>query len=58
MFGLVAGGWLMDRSARAGNADKVATARFYIGQLLPQVHGLLPAVTAGASPLYQVDLSR
>src|SRR5713101_4133132 len=58
MFGLVAGGWLMDRSARAGNADKVATTRFYMEQLLPQVHGLLPAVTAGAGPLYQVDLSR
>jgi hypothetical protein len=62
MFALVAGGWLMDRSARAAERlsldEKIATARFYNEQLLPQVHGLLPAVTAGASPLYQVDLSR
>jgi hypothetical protein len=26
------------------------------GQLLPQAAGLLPAVTAGAGPLFQVDL--
>jgi hypothetical protein len=38
--------------------DKIATAGFYAGQLLPQAVGLLPAVTAGAGPLFQVDLSR
>ena len=37
--------------------DKISTARFYTGQLLPQVAGLLPAVTAGAEPLFRIDLS-
>jgi hypothetical protein len=44
----------------AGEADflaaKVATARFYCEQLLPAAPGLLPAVTAGAAPLYAVAL--
>ena len=69
---LVIGGWLMARSAlaasrllgHAGGSDavflreKIGTARFYAEQLLPQAAGLLPAVTAGAGPLFQVDLSR
>ena len=38
--------------------EKIGTARFYAEQLLPQTAGLLPAVTAGADPLFQVDLSR
>ena len=38
--------------------EKIGTARFYAEQLLPQTAGLLPAVTAGAGPLFQVDLSR
>jgi alkylation response protein AidB-like acyl-CoA dehydrogenase len=41
---------------RAFLADKVATARFYCQELLPEAAGLLPAVTAGAAPLYAVDL--
>jgi 3-(methylthio)propanoyl-CoA dehydrogenase len=71
MSGLVVGGWLMARSAlaasrllpNAGGSDaaflqeKIGTARFYAGQLLPQAAGLLPAVTAGAGPLFQIDLS-
>jgi len=71
LSGLVIGGWLMARSAlaasrllhTAGEADaaflqeKIATARFYAGQLLPQAAGLLPAVTAGAGPLFRIDLS-
>ncbi|HEY8524769.1 MAG TPA: acyl-CoA dehydrogenase [Acidimicrobiales bacterium] len=61
---VVVGGWLLARSARAaahlvasgqGDAEflaqKVVTARFYCDQLLPQVHALLPAVTAGAGDL-------
>ena len=70
LSGLVIGGWLMARSALAasrllGTADgadaaflqeKIDTARFYAGQLLPQAAGLLPAVTAGAGPLFQIDL--
>ncbi len=72
LSGLVIGGWLMARSALAasrllrdaGGSDaaflreKIGTARFYTEQLLPQTAGLLPAVTAGAGPLFQVDLSR
>jgi 3-(methylsulfanyl)propanoyl-CoA dehydrogenase len=72
LAGLVIGGWLMARSALAASRllrtaagpdaaflrEKTGTARFYAGQLLPQAAGLLPAVTAGAGPLFQVDLSR
>ena len=72
MSGLVVGGWLMAKSALAASRllrtatgadavflqEKIATARFYAGQLLPQAAGLLPAVTAGAGPLFQVDLSQ
>jgi alkylation response protein AidB-like acyl-CoA dehydrogenase len=70
MFGLVTGGWLMARSALAARRqiaagagdrrwleDKIATARFYAGQLLPQARGLLPAVTAGAGGLFDVHLA-
>jgi hypothetical protein len=72
LFGLVTGGWLLARSALAASRllhhasgsdavflqDKIATARFYAGQLLPQATGLLPAVTAGAGPLFEIDLSQ
>jgi hypothetical protein len=64
MCGIVAGGWLLARSAQAavraldaGRADaeflrqKVITARFYAEQLLPQAAGLAPAVTAGPADL-------
>jgi 3-(methylthio)propanoyl-CoA dehydrogenase len=71
LFGLVIGGWLLARSALAASRllpgavgsdavflhDKIGTARFYAEQLLPQAVGLLPAVTAGAGPLFRVDLS-
>jgi hypothetical protein len=71
LSGLVIGGWLLARSAVAASRllrtadgadaifleDKIGTARFYAEQLLPQAAGLLPAVTAGAGPLFQIDLS-
>ncbi|MGH9125761.1 MAG: acyl-CoA dehydrogenase [Acidimicrobiales bacterium] len=71
LFGLVAGGWLMARSAVAavrlratGDDDrdgflagKVATAGFYCQQLLSQAPGLVAQVTGGAGALYAVDLS-
>jgi 3-(methylthio)propanoyl-CoA dehydrogenase len=71
LFGLVIGGWLMARSALAASQmlnsgdgpgtvflqEKISTAHFYAQQLLPQASGLLPAVTAGAGPLFAVDLS-
>ena len=56
---------LLDDSGGAGDPGaghdaafceaKIATARFYAGQILPQVHGLLPAVMAGADDLYAID---
>ena len=72
LSGLVIGGWLLARSALAasrllrdaGGSDavflreKIGTARFYTEQLLPQAASLLPAVTAGAGPLFQIDLTR
>jgi len=70
MFSLVTAGWLMARQAvvataalEAGSGDtdvlrgKVETARFFCEQLLPNVHGLGPAVTAGAEPLFRTDLT-
>jgi 3-(methylsulfanyl)propanoyl-CoA dehydrogenase len=64
MCGIVTGGWLLARSARAaqrlldaGEGDagflrqKVVTAKFYAEQLLPQAAGLAPSVTAGAADL-------
>ncbi len=72
LFGQVIGGWLLARSALAASRllpgaggsdaaflrDKIGTACFYAEQLLPEAVGLLPAVTAGAGPLFRVDLSR
>ena len=59
LFGTVAGGYYMARQAlvaqrHSGDGDdgflaaKMATARFYCEQLLPQAFGLVPAVTAHA----------
>jgi len=60
LFATVAAGWLVGVSAvaakrllDAGTGDvsvlqaKLVTSRFFARHLLPQVHGLLPAVTAG-----------
>ncbi len=72
LSGLVIGGWLLARSALAASRllrdaggsnavflrEKIGTARFYTEQLLPQTASLLPAVTAGAGPLFQIDLTR
>jgi hypothetical protein len=63
MWGLVAGGWLMARSALAGpttgDAELAETqlvlARFYAEQLLPQAAGLLSAATAGSGDLFALD---
>ena len=69
MFSLVTAGWLMARQALAahetlagGAADgdrpfleaKVVTARFFAEQLLPAVHGLRGAVTAGHGDLFAI----
>ena len=70
IFGIVVGGWLLARQAAAAtrlldtggdgyDADflraKVATARFYADQLLPQARGLLRAATAGHGDLYAIE---
>jgi hypothetical protein len=39
-------------------AAKVTTARFFAEQILPQVHGLLPAVTAGSADLFAIEPKR
>ncbi|MCP4435617.1 MAG: acyl-CoA dehydrogenase [Actinomycetia bacterium] len=69
MFGLTAGGWTMARQAVAAvdqldeeGADtaylqaKVTTARFFCEQLLPKVHSLAAAVTAGHQILFDIDV--
>jgi hypothetical protein len=65
MWGITLAGWLLGRSAAAA-ADrpagfdgmfldsKVVVERFFAAHALPQVRGLLPAVTAGADVLYAV----
>ncbi|MBI2710588.1 MAG: acyl-CoA dehydrogenase [Actinobacteria bacterium] len=66
LFATTVAGWLMARAALAarrlqasGGGDlgaefadaKLVTARFFVEQLLPSVHGLLAAVRAGAADL-------
>ena len=64
LFGIVAGGAYLGRmavAALAGAAEdpflaaKVATARFYAEQLLPQAFGLVPAATSHADVLFAVS---
>ena len=64
MLGTLAGGYYLARQALAALpgaasdpwlAAKVATATFYAKNLLPTVHGLAAAVTAGADVLFAVD---
>ena len=66
MFGLLACTYYLARQALVAittadedewMAAKVATARFYATQLLPQAGGLLPSVTAGAAALFEIDLT-
>ncbi|HSF86051.1 MAG TPA: acyl-CoA dehydrogenase family protein [Acidimicrobiia bacterium] len=67
LFGTVAGAYYMAREAlvavralQGGGDDgflaaKLATARFYCEQLLPQAFGLVPAATAHADPLFAIE---
>ncbi|MHB1173248.1 MAG: acyl-CoA dehydrogenase C-terminal domain-containing protein, partial [Lacisediminihabitans sp.] len=63
MWGPGAGGWLLARSALAGQATgdaelaetQLVLARFYAEQLLPQSAGLLGAATAGSRDLFALD---
>jgi hypothetical protein len=67
LTGIVCGAWVLTRGAIAAAAlrdgegggfttafldQKLVTAHFFAIQVLPQVHGLLPAVTAGPADLY------
>ena len=67
MFGMTVGGYLLAKGALAAAAlaeqpgadtpflsGRVATARFYSEQILPQAPALLAAITAGAEPLYAI----
>ena len=72
MFGQTVGGYLLARGAVAAVAKlatgageekefleaKLATARFYAHQLLPLVHGLLPAATGAEEELYAIAPER
>ncbi len=66
MFGLLACSYYLARQALVATASaadddwmaaKLATARFYATQLLPQAGGLLPSVMAGADQLFEIDLT-
>jgi alkylation response protein AidB-like acyl-CoA dehydrogenase len=71
MMGVLTGAWLLTRAALAASElrrsdgggfddefleQKVVTARFFATQVLPQVDGLAPAVTAGAGDLFAAAL--
>jgi len=71
LAGIVIGGYFLARMAlvatemvAAGEgdpaflADKIATARFYAHQILPQAAGLVPAATDGADLLFAIDADR
>lgn len=68
MMGLTVGGWLLARQALAAQhrlaasagdpgflAAKIATARFYAEQILPQAAALAGPVTRGAAGLYAIS---
>ena len=68
LCGCVMGGWLLAKSAdiaarklAAGDADreflagKLASARFYAEQVLPQAAALAQVVTRGAASVLDVD---
>lgn len=67
LFGTVTGGYLLARGAEAAAKEaaagndtrfhkaKIATARFYIEQVLPQAAALVGPATAGAEALYAID---
>jgi alkylation response protein AidB-like acyl-CoA dehydrogenase len=68
MMGLTIGGWLLAKQAlvaavrlKTGSGDpaflnaKIATARFFAEQLLPQVGALSGPVTRGAASLYAIS---
>ena len=64
LFGLVATGWMWVRIARVAvakggerNEARLATARFYVTRLLPQVASLAAIIEAGAAPVMALEPS-
>ncbi|MBA3671591.1 MAG: acyl-CoA dehydrogenase C-terminal domain-containing protein [Gemmatimonadaceae bacterium] len=63
MYGLVATGWMWARIAvvaagRPGDdrsEEKLATARFYVSKILPQIRALEVQIEAGAAPLMGLE---
>jgi hypothetical protein len=67
LFGIVAGGYMMALAALAAqmrlaagddeafHAAKIATARYYAEQILPQAPGLVGPATRGAGTLFGID---
>ena len=70
IFATTMAGYLLCKSAVAAKAridagdddafyaDKLATTRFYVRNILPTVHGLLDAATAGAEDLFAIQPQR
>ena len=62
-FAMTVGGWLMARQALQANttaqspynAAKIASARFYMEQILPTAEGLVAQITSTATPLYAIS---
>lgn len=52
------GHYLLKGVAADPSPERVALARFYLGQILPQMHAEAQAATAGADPLYALDAER
>jgi hypothetical protein len=64
MFGVTATAWMWVRMSTTASAmseregvaaSKIATARFFVAKLLPQVHSLAAQIEAGASPVMSVE---
>ncbi|MES2564767.1 MAG: acyl-CoA dehydrogenase, partial [Pseudomonadota bacterium] len=71
LFGVVAGGWVMARSALIAHEEaqapqcdadfleaKLATARFYFEHILPQARGYAETVTSGAASVLALDVAK
>ncbi|MEM7545622.1 MAG: acyl-CoA dehydrogenase family protein [Pseudomonadota bacterium] len=54
-WALVLGGHYLAKAA-ARDAARLPLADFHVRQILPQVSGLIAAATAGAAPLYALDI--
>jgi 3-(methylthio)propanoyl-CoA dehydrogenase len=55
LAGITVAGWLMARQALVGDVARVATARFFLTQVLPQNNGLVASIEATADALVGLD---